>query len=318
MLALTLSGTPENPSVEKAEAAPPVDAPGRVIVAVAAAGITRMEPHWMTGWETAEGMPRPQPATIGHEFAGTITSIGPDVDGFEVGQRVMGMIEPERDGAMAQYTSAAVDQIIAIPDGIGDVAASTLPLAGLTAWQAIIRYGQVKASDRVLIHGGAGGVGTFALQIAHWVGAEVFTTARASHAALCRELGADHVIDFERERFEDIARGMDLVFDTIGGETQERSWGALKGGGRLITIAGEASDEPDQERARELGVEARWFLVSLDRDELLHLSALVARDVVKPIIGRLFPLEDALKGFLPTTILPPGKSVVTIRSADRR
>lgn len=316
MLALALSGSPEDPTLEKIEAEAPQDAPGRVVVSVAAAGITKMEPHWITGWQTPDGSPRPRPAIIGHEFAGTISSVGAEVDGFRVGQRVMGMIEPECDGAMAQFTSAKIDQIIAIPEAVGDVAASTLSLAGLTAWQALIRYGKVKSGERVLIHGGAGGVGTFALQIARWIGAEVFTTARAGDAALCRKLGADHVIDFERERFEEVARDMDMVFDTIGGETQERSWDVLKRGGRLITIAGEATDEPDQDRARALDVEARWFLISLDLDELTDLTKLVADGTIEPIIGRLFPLSEALEAFLPATMLPSGKSVVTISSSD--
>lgn len=202
MLAAILTGSFDNPQVKVGEVEKPGDRSDRMVIEVASAGITRMEPHWTTGWQQADGTPQAQPVVLGCEFAGRVRSLGPGVCGFAVGQKVMGMIEPFHKGAMAEFVSARADYTLPMPDSLSYDDASTL-LAGLTAWQALIRYGELKRGQRVLIHGGAGGVGTFAIQIARWIGAHIVVTAAAKDEGLCRRLGADEVIDFKHDRFED-------------------------------------------------------------------------------------------------------------------
>ncbi len=297
MLAVLLTGTFDDPHVEVGDVDRPGDESGRMVVEVASAGITKMEPHWITGWQKADGTSQSQPVVLGCEFAGRIRSLGAGVHVFAVGQSVMGGTEPYHKGAMAEFVSARADYVLPIPDGLSYEDASTLPLAGLTAWQALIRYGEIQSDRRVLIHGGAGGVGTFAIQIARWIGAHVVVTAASRDEALCRSLGANEVIDFEHERFEDRGRDYDLVFDQIGGDVQERSWAVLKRGGRLITIAGEETDAPDQARARALGVSARFFIVDRNNEELRQLTDLVVAGTVRPIIGKRFQFASAAEAF---------------------
>ena len=291
MLAMLLAGTRKEPRVEVGDVPFPDNVPGRLVIRVMAAGITRMEPHWSTGWQLPDGSKQALPLSIGPEFAGHVVSIGQGVKGFHVGQNVFGSAEPYRQGAMAEMVSATAACLLPMPDGLTFEAAATLPLAGLTACQAMIRYGDVKPGQRVLIHGGAGGVGTFATQIARHAGAYIIVTAGAGDKALCKELGAHEVIDYTNERFEDRVDEIDLVFDQIGGDTQERSWGVLKRGGKLIAIAGEETDAPDQERASALGVSARWLLVDTNLIEMQQLVDLVIAGNVRPIVGKAFDLS---------------------------
>ena len=269
-----------------------------------------MEPYWSTGWQLPDGSRQERPLAIGREFAGQVVSLGPGVTGFEVGQNVVGAAGPYEQGAMAEMVSAAAEYLLPMPDNLSYDAASTLPLAGLTAWQAIIRYGEVKPNQRVLIHGGSGGVGTFAIQLARRASAHVIATAGADDAALCRELGAAEVIDYKSERFEECVGDIDLVFDQIGGDIQERSWGVLKRGGKLIAIAGEETDAPDQARARALGVSARWFMVDMNLDELQQLVELVIGGTVRPIIGQRLPLASAEQAFAEVSKSFAGKAVL--------
>lgn len=310
MLAIVLTGTFDDPGVAVGEVDAPADEPGKVVIEVACAGISRMEPHWITCWQNADGTPRQQPVVLGLEFAGRIRSLGPGVQGFVVGQNVMGATDAYRNGAMAEYVGTEADHVLPMPDGLSYADASSLPLSGLTAWQALVRFGELARGQRVLIHGGAGAVGTFAIQIARWIGAHVVVTASRKDEALCRSLGADEVIDYRRERFENQTGDYDLVFDQIGGDVQERSWAVLKRGGRLITIAGEETDAPDQERARALGVTALFFIVDRNVDELRKLTELVMTRTVRPIIGQRFQLPDATEAFGDRTDRTAGKAVL--------
>lgn len=297
MRAVVLTGSFDEPRVAVVDIAAPADEPGRVVIEVVSAGISKMEPHWITDWENADGTPRQQPVVLGLEFAGRVWSLGSSVEGLIVGQSVMGMLDPYRAGAMAEFVSAAASSVLPIPEGLPYEEASTLPLSGQTAWQALIRYGELRRGQRVLIHGGAGAVGCFALQIARWIGAQIVTTAAAKDEALCKQLGADEVIDYEHRRFEDLGGEYDLVFDQIGGAVQERSWAMVKRGGRLITIAGEETDAPDQERARALGISARFFIVDSNAHELRQLTDLVTARAVRPIIGKRFEFASATEAF---------------------
>ena len=310
MRAVELTGTMADSRVEVREVDAPQDEAERIVVDVASAGITRMEPRWATSWRYADGTPRRPPVKLGLEFAGRVRSLGLGVRGFAPGQDVLGMIEPSRGGALAEAVSAPAHQVCGMPPGLSYEDASVLPLAGLTAWQGIVRHGELAPGQRVLIQGGAGGVGAFATQIARWIGAHVTVTAAARDLRLCRELGADEVIDFERERFEDRGARYDLVFDQIGGEVQDRSWGVLKRGGRLITIAGEQDDAPDQMRARALGVTAKFFVVESDLGELRRLVDLVIAGSVRSVIGERFDLSSVPEAFGDRCGHFPGKAVL--------
>lgn len=310
MLALRLSGASGRPSLAVGEVAEPRDEAGRVVVEVAFADVTRTEPDWSTNW-SPDGTPCREPIVLGLEFSGTIRSVGDGVQGFFAGQRVFGTTEPDRGGSIAECVSAAASMILPTPAPVADAEASVLGLAGATAWQAIIRYGGLARGQRVLIHGGAGGVGAIATQLAAWCGAHVTVTASAQDAKLCRSLGANEVIDFERTRFESVSAPYDLVFDQIGGEVLERSWDVVRPGGRLVTIAGEK--EPDQKKARERGVTARYFVFDNDRRELEALADLVAEGRIRPVIGRRIALDQADRAFAGQSGTS-GKTVVRCRA----
>lgn len=313
MKALIVAGTRDRPDVALADVAEPPAAPGRLLIEPIAAGVTTMEPHWSTCWTEADGGPRRGPFVLGREISGRVVEVGAGVAGFHVGQRVFGMIDAYRDGGMAERVSALPEEVIALPYRLDASAAATMPLAGLTAWQALIVHGRLAKGERVLIHGGAGGVGSFALQIARWIGAHVITTADAMDADFCRELGADAVIDFRRQRFEDHVGNVDLVLDMIGGDVQDRSWGVLARGGRLVTIAGEAEDAPDQGRAAAAGVTAMFFIVTMDGAQLATLRDLALSGNVIPIVGRRIPLDEAERAFAPDRTGPRrGKTVIMV------
>lgn len=311
MKALIGMGTADGPEVALAEAALPGSAPGRLIVAPLAAGVTRMEPHWSTSWVKADGTPRTSPVILGREFSGMVVDVGAQVVGFSVGQRVFGMVDAYGDGCIAERVSVSPDEVIPLPHRLDAVGAATMPLSGLTAWQALVVHGRLRAGEKVLIHGAAGGVGAFAVQIARWLGARTVATAGAGDADFCRELGADEVIDFRRERFEDLVEGVDLVLDTVGGQVQERSWGVLRRGGRLVTIAGEAGEAPDQARAAATGVEALFFIVEMDRVQLAKLRDLAVSGHVVPVVGRRIPFQRAVEAFAaPLRGAGSGKTVI--------
>src|SRR5499425_1371000 len=172
------------------------------------------------------------------------------------GDLVYGLNDWYRDGASAEYCVARVADFAHKPSRVDHVHAAATPISALTAWQGLVERAGLAAGQRVLIHGAAGGVGTFAVQLARWRGARVTGTASAANLDFVRSLGADEVIDYRAERFEDMARDVDVVFDTVGGETLERSWGVLKPGGRLVTIAASGEQTTDER------VRAAYFIVA--------------------------------------------------------
>jgi NADPH:quinone reductase-like Zn-dependent oxidoreductase len=168
-----------------------------------------------------------------------------------------------------------------------------VPLAALTAWQAFFDHAKLSAGHTVLIHGAAGGVGVFAVQLAHWAGAHVIATASPRNHDFLRELGADEIIDYTSVRFEDVVHGADIVLDTIGGDTQERSWSVLKKGGVLVAIA----TPPSTEQAQAYGVRCVWFIVEPSREQLIQIGKLIDAGQVKPIIDTVFPLAQAREAY---------------------
>ena len=207
---------------------------------------------------------------------------------MEVGDAIFAMLGIDR-GGYAEYAIVKDIEAAPKPRSLDLVAAASVPLAGLTAWQGLFRYGELKAGQRVLIHGGSGGVGHFAIQFAKVTGAYVITTVSAQHIDFVRSLGADEVIDYTAQRFEDVVKDVDLVYDLIAGETQERSWSVLKRGGIMVSTLA----EPSQEKARAKGVRAMRYTVKENGGELEEIGRLIDESKVKPKIARTYGLAEA-------------------------
>jgi NADPH:quinone reductase-like Zn-dependent oxidoreductase len=280
---------PESLAYEDAPTPRPGD--GEVLVGVRAAAVTPTELGWVPTWTTRGGEPRPFPIIPGHEFSGDIRAVGAGVADFVVGDTVFGMNDWYGDGAQAEYCVARVVDLARTPHSIDFVHAAVTPISALTAWQGLIERARLARGERVLIHGAAGGVGVFAVQLARWCGASVICTASAQNLEFVRGLGADEVIDYRTERFEDLVRDADVVFDTVGGETLARSWGVLKAGGRLITIAASV------ERTAEKRVQDAFFIVEPNRDQLARIASLIDGGDLQTIVGGVFPLEQARRAY---------------------
>ena len=227
------------PEVLQFEEAPrPEPGSRRVLVRVHAAGVNPVD------WKIREGKlgQIPLPSIMGSDFSGEIEALGPDVTEFRVGEMVFGSVADE-SGSYAQYALAPVSHIVEKPKQIDHVTAAAIPVPAMTAWQALFDEAKLEPGQRVLIHAASGGVGNFAVQFAKWKGAHVIGTGSAGSAGFVRSLGVDEFIDYRSTRFEEVVKDADVVFDTIGGETQERSWSVLKKGGVLVSIVQPPSEQ---------------------------------------------------------------------------
>src|SRR5439155_5518204 len=189
----------------------------------------------------------------------------------------------------AEYAIVREPEVAPKPANVTHVAAASVPLVALTAWQALFDAGKLDKGQTVLIHGGAGGVGTMAVQLAKWKGARVIATASQKNLQFLRDLGADEPIDYENQKFEDVAKDVDVVLDTVGGDTQARSWAVLKKGGILVSIVG----QPSRQLANEHDARAAGILVKPDAQELEQIGKLIESGTVKPVVTQVFPLADA-------------------------
>ena len=279
-----------------------------MLVRVHAAAVTPTELTWLPTWTVRTGEPRRFPIILGHEFSGTIAAVGGGVKDVAVGDPVYGLNDWFGDGAQAEYCVARAAGVTWKPRSVDHVSAAATPISALTAWQGLIVRSHLAAGQRVLVHGAAGGVGVFAVQLARWRGAHVIGTASANNVALVRALGADEVIDYRTRRLEDVVHGLDVVFDTVGGDTLRRSWGVLRPGGRLITIA--ASEEGSQDERTQ----AAFFIVEPRRAELEEVARLIDYGEVRPVIGAEFPLADALLAYRHK----PARGKVVLRVGDAR
>jgi NADPH:quinone reductase-like Zn-dependent oxidoreductase len=287
-ICLRVRGGPEAFAYE--EAPQPRPGEGEVLVRVHAAGVMHTELGWDQTWTTPTGEPRPWPVILGHEFSGEIAALGAGVRDVGVGDLVYGLNDWSSNGAYAEYCAAPVADLAHKPANIDHVHAAATPIAALTAWQGLFDRGGLAAGQRVLIHGASGGVGTFAVQLARWRGAHVTATTSKANLDFVRRLGADEVIDYRAQKFDDVVRDVDVIFDTVGGETLDRSWGVLKPGGRLVTVAdpGEMSDE----RSR-----AAYFIVEPNRTQLAEIARLIEMGALSPVVGAVFPLAEARQAY---------------------
>ena len=281
---------PSDPSRLVYEDAPvPVLGPGDVLVRVHASGVSPGELDWPGVWLEHDGTPRTPPIVPGHEVSGVVDTVGSATAGLAVGDEVFGYIDVRRDGADAEYVSARADELVPKPATLTHAQAAAVPLSALTAWQALFDHGELERGQRVLIHGGAGGVGSFAVQLARWRGAHVTATCSARDIDLVRELGADDVIDYRRQPFAD----QDLVFDTVGGETWQRSWAVVRLGGRLVSIAVPRPPEREADHGRQ----AIWFVVAAVAEQLREIGRLIDAGVVRPIVSDVLPLERGFEAY---------------------
>jgi NADPH:quinone reductase-like Zn-dependent oxidoreductase len=265
---------------------------GDALIKVHAAAITPTEFTWNSTFTTADGKDR-LPVVPSFEVSGSVQEVAPDVSDLSVGDAVHGLLDFWRDGAAAEYVAARAVDVAPKPRSLDHVHAAAVPLSGLTAWQALFDHANLSAGDRVLIHGAAGGVGTWAVQFAHWRGAHVIGTASRTKHAFLRELGGDEVLDYTAVRFEDKIRDVDVILDTVGGETLERSWGVLRRGGVLVRVAGDAPEA----KATKYGVRGVSFLVQPNRTQLTQISQLIDGGAVRPIVEAIYPLSRAREAY---------------------
>jgi NADPH:quinone reductase-like Zn-dependent oxidoreductase len=286
-IVVTRFGGPE--VLEQRELPRPEPVPTEVLVRVAAVGVNP------TDWKSrTSGGPKlwDDPMIVGYDVAGEVVRVGGGVTTLAVGDRVFGMPWfPRQAGAYAEYVTAPSRQWTKIPAGLDDVGAAALPLAALTAWQALVDTADLRAGERVLVHAAAGGVGHLAVQIAKARGAHVIGTASAGKHELLRELGADELVDYTTTDFAEAVRDVDVVLDTIGGDYVARSLATLRDGGRLVTLLGPQPEAFADAAAR--GLHASWLLVEPDGRGMEAIAALVAGGRLRALIDRTFPLAQA-------------------------
>ena len=287
----------------------PPHGPDDVVVRVQASGVSPGELDWPTAWLHHDGTPRTPPIVPGHEVAGVVDAVGPASGGLAVGDDVFGYIDVRRDGADAEYVAVRAVELAPKPATLTHIQAAAIPLSALTAWQALFDHGDLAPGQRVLVQGGAGGVGTFAVQFAKWRGADVVATSSARDADIVRELGAEDVIDYRTQRFEEVVQDVDLVLDTVGGDTWERSWNVIRPGGRLVSIA--VPRPPDREEPD--GQRAIWFVVKPDRSQLVEIAGLVDHGHIRPIVSEVLPLSRGREAYGPSVRRGgPGKVVLSV------
>jgi NADPH:quinone reductase-like Zn-dependent oxidoreductase len=278
---LRAAGGPEQLEIEEADR--PRPGPAEALVRVHAAAITRGELEWPVDR---------LPAIPCYELSGVIEEVGRGVAGVAAGDEVLALTPFDRDGVAADYTAVLADLLVSRPRALGHAECAAIPLPALSAWQGLFDHGRLGADDRVLIHGAAGNVGGFAVQLARAAGAHVIGTASVANLGVVLELGAHEAVD-AAERFETAVEPVDVVFDTVGGERLRRSRAVLRPGGRLVSVAEEPPDG---------GV---FFIVEPNRDQLERLARLVDGGDLRPASVEVFPLSSAREAFARS--LQPGR-----------
>ena len=271
--------------VELAEIPVPEPRAGEVLVQVEAASLNPVD-YKIRGGKYPLVQDDRLPYVLGRDFSGTVAHS--DDPAWPAGTLVHGLLEVEH-GSLAQYTVARADALVRVPGAMERIVAAAVPLAGLTAWQGLFDHGGLQAGQRVLIHAGAGGVGHLAVQLAKARGAYVITTVSTDDVALARSLGADEVIDHKQQRFESMLRDIDLVYDLVGDDTQERSWAVLRKGGVLVSTV----QEPSKEKAGAIGVRGVRYLAASNAAQLGEIDALIQSGKVRPLVARTFAYGDA-------------------------
>lgn len=266
--------------------ATPTPKAGEVLVRVHATAITPSELDWYPTFHLASGAERPFPIVLGHEFSGVIEALGTDAAGFQEGDAVYGLNDWFANGAQAEYVVAPASMLAHKPVTLDHTHAAAVPISALTAWQGLFEKARLQRGEWVLVHGAAGGVGQFVVQLAKQHGAHVIATASAANKPFLQALGADAVIDHRSTRFEKAVSNIEVVFDAVGGETLERSWSVLKPGGRLVTIAASSAD------SAEPRVHDAFLLVRADGAQLAEIGRRIDSDALRVMTAGAFPLQS--------------------------
>ena len=269
----------------------PVPGAGELLIKVHAASINPVD------WKVRQGdmqqfLPMKMPFVPGWDLSGVVEAVGPGVNKFKVGDAVytsLAIAAPNRNGSYAEYTVATEEETAAKPQTLDHVHAATIGVAGLTAWRALFELAQLVAGQKVLIHGAAGGVGTFAVQFARWKGARVLGTASTENQDFLRQLGVDEPIDYKKTRFEDVAANVDVVLDTMGGEIQERSWKVLRRGGILVALVA----PPAADQAARYGVRSAMPVLSPSAAALAEIAKVIDSGQCKVFVDTVLPLSEA-------------------------
>jgi NADPH:quinone reductase-like Zn-dependent oxidoreductase len=283
---------------------------GEVLSRVWAAGVTPTELLWYPTSHTKSGECRV--GTVpGHEFSGAIEGTGENVGGLELGLEVFGMNDWFSNGAMAEYCVAPFDATVCKPFGLSHAEAASVPISALTAWPGLFEPAKTQAGERVLVHGAAGAVGAYAVQLVCLRGAHVAATASGAGVAFVKELGAEQVIDYRTSRFEHCVNEMDVVFDSVGGDPLRRSWSVLKSHGRMVTIAA------GEENTTDASAKEAFFIVEPNQKQLTALAGLLQSRQIRPFVSAVVPMSgapEAYAGKIPRR--QPGKVVVTVADTN--
>jgi NADPH:quinone reductase-like Zn-dependent oxidoreductase len=292
------------------DAAKPVISDDEVFVEVAAAGVNPFDISVREG-HVRQMAELDFPATLGGDVAGTVTEVGSNVNDFQVGQAVYGQAKAlSGHGAFAEFTPVPAGQLAAKPTKLDFIQAAAVPLAATSAYQALVDHMDLQKGQKILIHGGAGGIGSLAIQLAKHLGAYVATTVDGQDSQFVKELGADEIIDYKSQDFTELIKDYDAVFDTVGGETNAKSYIVLKPGGTLVSM----SAQPDEELVNKykLNYVAQFTRVTTER--LAKLAELFDNGVLKPLVDKVFPLDQAAEAmdYLKTGH-PHGKVVIQVK-----
>jgi NADPH:quinone reductase-like Zn-dependent oxidoreductase len=283
---------------------------GKALVKIKAAGINPVD------WKIREGymqqmIPLQFPSPLGMDFSGVIEKVGQGVSEFRQGDEVYGQASllSGGSGAFAEMALANADSIAHKPKSLSHPEAAGLPLVGVSAWLALVETISLQKSQKILIHGGAGGIGSVAIQLAKHLGAYVATTVTANDKQFAKELGADEIIDYKTQTFEELIRDYDAAFDTVGGETYSRSFKVLKRGGIIVSML----EQPNQELMKQFGVKAIFQFTPVNRDRLTKLAQWVDQNNIRVNVDKTFPLEEAGKALdYQRDVHPRGKVVLAI------
>jgi NADPH:quinone reductase-like Zn-dependent oxidoreductase len=302
--------TQGGPEVLVYESAPwPTPGDGEVLIAVHAAAITFDELTWPETWVSG-GVDR-TPVIPSHEFSGVVAAVGDGVTGLSVGDEVYGLVPFDRDGAAAEYVSVPATSVAARPRTVSHVVAAAAVLPALTAWQALVDQAAVQLGQRVLVHGGAGGVGAFVTQLATVLGVSVTSTAHTLDVEHVLALGAERVINTDQESLDAEKGIFDVVIDAVGRDVPEGLFAALRRGGRLITL----QEPPSQEMADKYGVTALFFIVAAERDGLERIADMIDNGTLKVGVAATFPLAEGRAAYESGAVRRPrpGKTVLIVR-----
>jgi NADPH:quinone reductase-like Zn-dependent oxidoreductase len=280
---------------------------GELLVRVKAAGVGPWDALIREG---KSAIPQLLPLTLGSDLSGTVESIGAGVSGFQIGEAIYGATNQQFTGAYAEYALAAAGMVARKPTVLSFIEAASAPVVAVTAWQMLFDYARVISGQTVLVHGAGGNVGAYAVQLAKHAGLHVIATAAARDVEYVRSLGAEKVVNYQTTRFEDVVGSVDVVIDTVGGETRERSFRLVKRGGILVS----AVSPVPAETPKRLGIRAVFFLVEVTTARLNALTELFESGELVPHVGTVLPLEAARTAHEMLAGVPhnPGKIVLKI------